>query len=377
MKTSTPSPWYLEGTVQVNGPVVRVPVGEKPLRIGRQVGLDVVLRDDSVSRLHAELIVREGQLWVKDCGSRNGTFVNRERISGEVAVRAGDVIHFARCEFLVCHADSIVQSSSGIDTMVISEVLPQSASMGAAQLTELIRGEHVRCIYEPIVQASSREVWAYEVLGRGALEGFFDSPLELFAIAAPLGLQTELSRVFRRVGVRQAPAPLPPGGLFVNIHSSEMTGSELLQASFSALRRAAPTIPLVMELPEALVTYERVLHRLRARLDELSIGLAYDDFGAGQARLVELARVPPDFLKFDKKLITGLEVDARVREMVEVLVRYAHDAGVRCIAEGIESELLAEIATSVGFDLLQGYLFCESPAANTQTPSRPHPIQLQ
>ncbi len=77
MTTSTPSPWYLEGTVQVNGPVVRVPVGEKPLRIGRQVGLDVVLRDDSVSRLHAELIVREGQLWVKDCGSRNGTFVNR------------------------------------------------------------------------------------------------------------------------------------------------------------------------------------------------------------------------------------------------------------------------------------------------------------
>ena len=40
---------------------------------------------------------------------------------------------------------------------------------------------------------------------------------------------------------------------------------------------------------------------------ELQIGLAYDDFGAGQARLVELVDVPPDYLKFDMKLVQNLQ----------------------------------------------------------------------
>lgn len=375
MDSETPTPWYLEGCLHEEGPVVRIAVGESMVRIGRQPNLEVVLRDDSVSRLHAELVVREGRLWLKDCASRNGTFVNRQRIRGEVPLNVGDVVHFARCEFLVGCVETIVPLSSGIDTMVVSEVLPQTASMGATQLAELIRGEHVRCIYEPIVEAVTRQLWAYEVLGRGALEGFFESPLELFAIASPLGLQAELSRVFRRAGVKQAPVPLPSGGLFVNIHPTEMNDSELLVASFSALRREAPTLPLTLELPEALVTNEQVLHRVRNELRGLHVGLAYDDFGAGQARLVELARVPPDYLKFDKKLIGSLERDERVRDMVEVLVRYAHDAGVRCIAEGIESAPQADVATSVGFDLLQGYLFTPSESRGHPTPRRRHSHQ--
>ena len=34
-------------------------------------------------------------------------------------------------------------------------------------------------------------------------------------------------------------------------------------------------------------------------LKDLAIGIAYDDFGSGQARLIELVEVPPDVLKFD------------------------------------------------------------------------------
>ena len=37
------------------------------------------------------------------------------------------------------------------------------------------------------------------------------------------------------------------------------------------------------------------VERLRAQLVHLGVGLAYDDFGAGQARLLELAEVPPTY----------------------------------------------------------------------------------
>jgi EAL domain-containing protein (putative c-di-GMP-specific phosphodiesterase class I) len=49
-------------------------------------------------------------------------------------------------------------------------------------------------------------------------------------------------------------------------------------------------------------------------------------------------------------------------------VEYAHDAGVRCIAEGIETPAAARAALEVGFDFLQGYLFLSDSGINTVTP---------
>jgi len=359
MAAEGPAAWFIEGRLHEGGPIVRVPIGDKPMRVGRQSGLDIVLRHDSVSRVHAELAVRDGRLWLRDCASSNGTFVNRQRITEPVALEPGDVIHFATCEFVVRSAGQPIDpSSSGAQTMTMSGVLPESMSVGLAQLIDLIRGEHVRTVYEPIVEAGSGRIWACEALGRGAVDGFFESPMELFALAGPPGLQGELSRLFRRAAVRQMPSQLPPGGLFLNVHPVEMDDLQLLAASFAQLRRECSDVPLVLELPEALATDERVLGRLRGMLAGLNIGLAYDDFGAGQARLVELARVPPDYLKFDRKLVAGLvEAEPRVREMVQMLVQYAHESGVRCVAEGVESADIAAMARSMGFDLLQGWLY--------------------
>ncbi len=93
-------------------------------------------------------------------------------------------------------------------------------------------------------------------------------------------------------------------------------------------------------------------------MNDLSIGLAYDDFGAGQARLTELIEVPPDVLKFDVKLVQGLPTatDAR-RSTIAGLIRIVKDLDVVPLAEGIETKEEAEICQELGFELAQGYLF--------------------
>jgi two-component system, NtrC family, response regulator GlrR len=48
--------------------------------VGSAPGVDVVVSDRTVSRLHAELEPREDGLWARDLGSRNGTFVNGVRV---------------------------------------------------------------------------------------------------------------------------------------------------------------------------------------------------------------------------------------------------------------------------------------------------------
>ncbi len=47
-----------------------------PIRIGRSPTADVRLDDETVSDLHCEVDVVNGVLWVRDLGSREGTFVN-------------------------------------------------------------------------------------------------------------------------------------------------------------------------------------------------------------------------------------------------------------------------------------------------------------
>jgi hypothetical protein len=56
-----------------------LPAGERT-RIGRSPDCDIFLDDVTVSRNHAVLVEREGQFYVEDQGSLNGTFVNRHRI---------------------------------------------------------------------------------------------------------------------------------------------------------------------------------------------------------------------------------------------------------------------------------------------------------
>jgi pSer/pThr/pTyr-binding forkhead associated (FHA) protein len=60
------------------------PAGERTA-IGRSPDCEIFLDDVTVSRQHALLVEREGQFYIQDEGSLNGTFLNRRRIeSGEL-----------------------------------------------------------------------------------------------------------------------------------------------------------------------------------------------------------------------------------------------------------------------------------------------------
>lgn len=64
----------------------------KPVHIGRACFNDVVIPDLQVSEYHALVWPVDGVAWVRDLGSKNGTYVNDERLVGRLALKSGDEI---------------------------------------------------------------------------------------------------------------------------------------------------------------------------------------------------------------------------------------------------------------------------------------------
>jgi hypothetical protein len=71
-----------------------------PCVLGRGDGCGHRLADPLVSRQHCELSLRGGQVWVEDLVSRNGTFLNGERLEGARPLADGDRLDLADCPFL-------------------------------------------------------------------------------------------------------------------------------------------------------------------------------------------------------------------------------------------------------------------------------------
>jgi pSer/pThr/pTyr-binding forkhead associated (FHA) protein len=63
---------------------------------GRRQDSDIFLDDVTVSRKHAEFIRRDGEFFVRDVGSLNGTYLAKDRIDAEAQLRDGDEVQIGK-----------------------------------------------------------------------------------------------------------------------------------------------------------------------------------------------------------------------------------------------------------------------------------------
>ena len=350
--------WVLESQLGDGGVLQRMPLQPLPFRIGRAPGLRLVLPAAHVSKVHAEIYSAGPALRVRDLGSRNGTFLNRQPVE-DAPLHEGDILHIGDFEFRV--ARDVPEPAEHDDEGTLLQTMPltQHFKAGAALVPELIEKGAVTMLFQPIVTLPSARPAAYEALGRGRLEGLPESPVELFDLAGALGpdVQADLSRLFRRKAVELVRDRPDPPLLFLNTHPVELERPGLLE-SLEDLRSFAPQVDLVLEIHESTLAQTDFISWLRTRLMEINVGLAYDDFGAGQARLFELAETPPHYLKFDRRFVSGLDHAPTSRQrLVASLVAAARELLVKTVAEGVESEDEAQACMRAGFSHAQGYHF--------------------
>lgn len=150
LDTSKTNTWALNALTEALGDLT-VTVSES-LSVGRGSDNDVVLGSKQVSRNHAVLSVLDGQLYVKDLDSSNGTFINNERIEGNMSslLQANDTIGFASFNFKVNTSAADAQMNS--QTESLTPVMADDAATIIDTDTEepVVAAEPI--VEEPIVQ---------------------------------------------------------------------------------------------------------------------------------------------------------------------------------------------------------------------------------
>jgi EAL domain-containing protein (putative c-di-GMP-specific phosphodiesterase class I) len=113
-----------------------------------------------------------------------------------------------------------------------------------------------------------------------------------------------------------------------------------------------------VEIHEGSIVNVASIVELKTALRDRGMRIAYDDFGAGQARLLELGEAPPDLLKFDIRFIRGIgEAPVSRRRLLRSLVDITRDLGAESLAEGVETAEEAAACAELGFTRAQGFFF--------------------
>lgn len=365
--------WYLEGYFELGGSLQKQALSKFPQVLGRDPALDYTVQGPSISRRHAMIETNNDELFITDLGSRNGTYVNRHRIDNTTLIEHGDVLHLGETELRVIDANHTQfndkADAQSDETCIVSvnqlNQLSQHFPSGIQALETLIAERQILPVFQPIITADDLGRCGFELLSRGENPSLPRSPIELYRLAESFSLEVILSELMRDVGIAVADRAQLSGEILVNTHPTEMKDFDRLIKHLRKLRTEHPTLTLALEIHEQAITDIHILKELKIELTRLKMRLAFDDFGVGQSRLVEMVEAKPDLIKFDRVLIAELEkADESRLNLITHLCSLAKELSIETLAEGVgtEGEYLA--CAKIGFDYYQGFHF-----------SYPHPVE--
>lgn len=205
-------------------------------------------------------------------------------------------------------------------------------------------------VVQPIVDLATGERVGAEALSRFPPE-WERTPDVVFAEAASIGAGTRLELLV----VRRVAELLHTVDGYLAVNCSPET---LLSPLCAAVLADLPLERVVLELSEhePVEDYAALAEGV-AGLRASGARLAIDDVGAGFSSLRHIVLTAPDVIKLDRSIVTGVATDPVLRTLTRSLTDFAHEAGARVVAEGVETADDATTLRDLGVDHGQGWYF--------------------
>lgn len=92
-------------------------------------------------------------------------------------------------------------------------------------------------------------------------------------------------------------------------------------------------------------------------ISKLGCTIALDDFGTGYTSFSYLTKLPIDIIKIDRSLITGIENNKNLQNIVRAIVTMSNSLDIKNVFEGVETISELEKVAELNGRIIQGYLF--------------------
>jgi two-component system cell cycle response regulator len=150
-------------------------VGGTRAVLGRAASAQIRVEDDGISREHAEIVVEDGRVIVRDLSSTNGTFVNGTRTTSR-EVRSGDQLSVGGATFVVFAHDGVGGELARVVSRTTSALPSASREAFVARISEELsfarrHGEMIAVLVWELVDGAALE----SRLGPGAFRALLDA----------------------------------------------------------------------------------------------------------------------------------------------------------------------------------------------------------
>ncbi|WP_224248904.1 sigma-54-dependent Fis family transcriptional regulator [Hyalangium gracile] len=276
--------------------------------IGRSPSCEIQIEDDKVSRRHARIFVRAGQVWLRDLESRNGTLVNGQRLEGEACLLPGDrvqvgettVIYEPLSQAALAQTEPLDASHVPI-AEVLPHVGPQAAlfSAGVALLGATSEAMVLRRLVEEALHALNADR-AAALLGRqeGLLTAAVSGAASVEVPRAMASMALELKEVASSGTALCAPlvasGGMPFGLLFVGCNEPRFGALEVQLVAalgrmggeaYTAMRSRAVEEQAQVELVGTSRPFRRMVEQARRAAASAAPVVISGDPGAGKSLL--------------------------------------------------------------------------------------------
>ncbi|MCL9777322.1 bifunctional diguanylate cyclase/phosphodiesterase [Vibrio methylphosphonaticus] len=220
--------------------------------------------------------------------------------------------------------------------------------------------------FQPIIDLKTKQTIGAEALLRLKDEyGNPISPLDFIPLAESSGLITAIGQqmvtqsiqaISRAIDTQQLATDFQ---LHLNVSVCELRSNHYVDFLQAALAQSTlPARQVVVELTESRIAdNDPIIIENMRRLKALDISIAIDDFGTGYSSLAYLHKLPFDSLKIDKAFIDQLTKENAQESVVSAITKLSRSFGFSIVAEGVETQLQADLAKQLGCHYAQGYLF--------------------
>jgi diguanylate cyclase (GGDEF)-like protein len=234
-------------------------------------------------------------------------------------------------------------------------------------LRHAVANNEFQVYYQPLIDARSRQVCAFEALLRWHRpDGSSIPPSDFIPAAEKMGLIHSLGRWALATACREAKKWPVDVSLAVNLSPVQFTRHDLVDTVREALD-ASGLAPqrLQLEITEGLLlegVAETVstLHQFK----DLGICIAVDDFGTGYSSLSYLLKFPFDKVKLDRSLMIGVGRGDQRDIVVQSIIAMCNGLGMRTTGEGVETPEQLAFLEKHGCTEAQGFLISKAIPGN-------------